>query len=106
MRLRVAGPLAAALLAAGPAWTQTEVGCLTAADVVRESSYRGATLTLYETFVDRDAVDRLVKSRFGAGALDEADMVQVFYLGNGRYLVMASVQGCHVAHMFSDDAAP
>lgn len=92
------------LSAAGAAQAQTAVSCQTAAQIVADSPYAGSSLTLQSQYDHPDTVDRLVKGRFGNDLNDRPDLVQVYYLGNGRFLIMASVQGCHVAHEFSDDA--
>ena len=91
------------MLAQGPAAAQTEVDCRTVADILAESLYAGASSRLYATYTDKAQVADLVRSRFGEAAVEKADTVQVFYLGEARYLVMASLQGCHIAHAFTED---
>lgn len=92
------------LAAASPAGAQTELACQTAAAIVAASPYAGSALTLSSQYDRQEDVDRLVKVRFGEQLAARPDLVQVYYLGSGRHLVMASVQGCHVAHEFADDA--
>ena len=41
----------------------------------------------------------------GSNYIGYADNIQVFYIEPGNYMLLASVRGCHVAHVFVDDAA-
>jgi hypothetical protein len=98
------GAILMIIAATATAMAQTEVGCQTAAQIVAQSSFAGSTLTLHEQYDKPEAVERLVSSRFGKALETRPDQVQVCDMGNAHFLIMASAQGCHVAHTFSDDA--
>ena len=58
-----------------------------------------------ESTDDADKVARILRERGWSAHLDRSDTVQVFSVGAEVYLVMASVQGCHVAHAFTGASA-
>ena len=94
--------LVAGLAASGGASAQTAVNCATAAEVA--GRYGGVILALKETFDETASVSRIVRSVFTAAPVDHADTVQVFHMSPDRYLVVASVQGCHLAHVLANAA--
>lgn len=91
------------ILFSGPAQAQTAMRCSTAADVLSASQHGIEDLRLRETYADIFAVNEIVWRTVGLAYVGVADTVQVFSLGTGGYLLMASVQGCHVAHDFVDE---
>ncbi len=94
------------LAASGGVSAQTAVNCATAAEVA--GRYGGAILALRATFTETAAVGRIVRSLFAVTPLGNAravaDTVQVFHMSPDRYLVVASVQGCHIAHVLANAA--
>ena len=93
------------LLWAGPSFAQTATHCSTAADAVGDSIGVGKELRLDSTYGEIDTVDNILVARGWQSFVGFADTVQVFHIEPGRYMLMASVQGCHVAHVFVEESA-
>ena len=92
----------AGILLAGPSRAQTAVNCVTAAEAMAQTGQAGKQLDLRVTYDDIDTVNRVIRGTVGAMYIGRADNIQVFYVEPGTYLLMASVQGCHVSHVFVD----
>jgi hypothetical protein len=101
--LAVLGLAVLGLLLSGPSRAQTAIRCSTAADVLRASERDVEDMRLRYSQTDIFAVNEIVLKSVGLAYLGVADTVQVFSLGAGEYILMASVQGCHVAHDFVDE---
>ncbi len=101
--LAVLGLAVLGLLFSGPSQAQTAIGCSTAADVLKASERGVEDLRLRYSYADIIAVNEIVLRSVGLAYVGFADTVQVFSLGTGEYMLMASVQGCHVAHNFVDE---
>ena len=93
------------LLLSGPGYAQTEVNCPTAAQALSTSAHAGKILDLRVTYDEMATVNEINQDAVGSNYIGYADNIQVFYIEPGNYMLMASVQGCHVAHVFVDDAA-
>jgi hypothetical protein len=91
------------ILFSGPSQAQTAIRCSTAADVLRASERSVEDLRLRDSYTDIFAVNEIVLGSVGIAYVGVADTVQVFSLGTGEYMLMASVQGCHIAHNFVDE---
>ena len=103
LALALLGWAVTVILFSVPSQAQTAIGCSTAADVLRASERSVEDLRLRYTYADNLAVDEIVLSSVGLAYVGVADTVQVFSLGTGVYMLMASVQGCHVAHDIVDE---
>ncbi|HJO68888.1 MAG TPA: hypothetical protein QF804_04310 [Rhodospirillales bacterium] len=88
-----------------PASTQTASECVTALDAVRAAGRPAAHLRLLASTDDADKVERILRERGWSAYVGRSDTVQVFSVGAEVYLVMASVQGCHVAHALTGASA-
>ncbi len=93
-----------AVLFSTPSFSQTELDCSTAADVVKHADQRGEELRLYDTYDDIEVVNAVLLESGWEAYVDVADTIQIFTVEPGRYMLMASIQGCHVAHAFVDDS--
>ena len=51
-----------------------------------------------------DTVNDIIRGSVGSSYVGQADNVQIYYVEPDNYMLMASVQGCHVTHVFVDDA--
>ena len=91
------------ILFSDPSQAQTALRCSTAADVLGASERSAEDLRLRNSYTDIFAVNEMVWRSVGLAYVGVADTVQVFSLGTGEYLLMASVQGCHVAHDIVDE---
>ena len=90
------------LLLASPTFAQTALHCTTATDVMRMNGEASKQLQLHETF---HAVPQVAETLLANGLdshVGATDTVQLFFVQSDRYLLLASVQGCHVAHTFVD----
>ena len=94
----------AGLFAVGPGHAQTEVNCPTAAQALSYSPHAGKVLDLRVTLDEMASVNEIIQGIVGSTHIGDADNNQVFYIEPGNYMLMASVQGCHVAHVFVDHA--
>ena len=94
----------AGLLLGGPAHAQTAVNCSTAAHALAASNHAGKQLELRVTYEDMDTVNDIIRGSVGSSYIGQADNVQIYYVEPDNYMLMASVQGCHVAHVFVDDS--
>ncbi len=92
------------LLWAGPSFAQTAIYCSTAADVVGDSNNARNGLRLNDTYTDIGTVNRILGMNGWQSFVGFADTVQVFHIDPDRYMLMASVQGCHVAHVFVEES--
>ncbi len=90
------------LLLASPSFAQTALQCSTATDVMKVSGEAGKELLLHETYSRTDRVANILLANGLESHVGAADTVQLFYVEPDRYLLMASVLGCHVAHAFVD----
>ena len=90
------------LLLASPSFAQTALNCSTATDVMSTNGEAGKELLLHETYTGSDRVENILLANGLVSHVGAADTVQLFYVEPDRYLLMASVQGCHVAHTFVD----
>lgn len=88
------------LLLASPSFAQTALNCSTAADVMKISGEAGKELLLHETFSGTDQVENILLANGLESHVGATDTVQLFYVEPDRYLLLVSVQGCHVAHTF------
>ena len=95
----------AGLLLGAPGHAQTSVNCTTAAQALAASSHAGKILDLRVTYDDMTLVNGFIHGTVGAAYIGHADNIQIYYIEPGNYMLMASVQGCHVAHVFVDDSA-
>ena len=95
----------AGLLLGAPGHAQTSVNCTTAAQALSFSAHAGKILDLRVTYDDMTIVNGFIRGAVGAPYIGHADNIQIFYIEPGNYMLMASVQGCHVAHVFVDDSA-
>ena len=86
-----------------PSLAQTSLACTTAVGALEGTKYAGKPLRLLETFSDREAVNEFLATNSRRPHVGGADTIQLFSMGPGHYMVMASIQGCHVAHYFTDD---
>ncbi len=92
----------AALMLGGPGHAQTEVNCSTAAQALESSPHAGKILDLRVTHDEMAVVNGIIHGSIGSIYLGHADNIQIYYIEPGNYMLMASVQGCHVAHVFVD----
>ncbi len=92
------------LLWAGPSFAQTAIYCSTAADVVGDSNDARNGLRLNDTYTDIGTVNHILETNGWQSYVGFADTVQVFHVDPDRYMLMASVQGCHVAHVFVEES--
>ncbi len=90
------------LLLAGSSYAQTALHCGTATDVMRINGEAGKELHLHETFNAEPRVEDILLAHGLESHVGAADTVQLFFVEPDRYLLLASVQGCHVAHTFVD----
>ncbi len=90
------------LLLASPSFAQTALNCSTATDVMGMNGEASKELLLHETYSSTDRVENILLANGLDSHVGAADTVQLFYIAPDRYLLMASVQGCHVAHTFVD----
>ncbi len=95
----------AAVLFAGPSHAQTAINCSTAAQALADSNHAGKQLDLRVTYQDMDTVNDIIRGSVGSSYVGQADNIQIYYLESDNYMLMASVQGCHVAHVFVGEAA-
>ena len=93
------------LLLGGPAHAQTEVNCSTAAQALSFSPHAGKMLDLRVTHHEMALVNEIIQGSVGSTYIGHADNIQIYYIEPGNYMLMASVQGCHVAHVFVDETA-
>ena len=89
----------------GPSHAQTAINCSTAAHALAASNHAGKQLDLRVTYEDTDTVNDIIRGSVGSSYVGQADNVQIYYVEPDNYMLMASVQGCHVAHVFVDDSA-
>ncbi|MDP6604532.1 MAG: hypothetical protein QGG17_10095 [Rhodospirillales bacterium] len=94
-----------ALTLSPPASAQTASACVTALDAIRAAGHPASHLRLMTSTDDADTVERILRERGWSAHLDRSDTVQVFSVGAEVFLLMASVQGCHVVHAFTDASA-
>ncbi len=90
------------LLLASPSFAQTALYCSTATDVMTMNGEASNELLLHETYSGTDRVENILLANGLESHVGAADTVQLFYVEPDRYLLLASVQGCHVAHTFVD----
>ena len=90
------------LLIASSSFAQTALHCSTATDVMRMNGEAGKQLHLHETFDALRQVENILLANGLEPHVGAADTVQLFFVEADRYLLLASVQGCHVAHTFVD----
>ncbi len=95
----------AGLLLGGPSHAQTAVNCSTAAHALAASNHAGNQLDLRVTYEDMDTVNDIIRGSVGSSYVGQADNIQIYYVEPDNYMLMASVQGCHVAHVFVGEAA-
>ena len=95
----------AAVLFGGPSHAQTAINCSTAAHALAASNHAGKQLDLRVTYDDMDTVNDIIRGSLGSSKIGQADNIQIYYLESDTYMLMASVQGCHVAHVFVDESA-
>ncbi len=86
-----------------PLPAQTVLSCVTAVGALNGTKYAGRPLRLLETFSDAGAVEEILTTNNADAYVSVADTVQIFSVGTDGFMVMASIQGCHVAHFFTDD---
>ena len=89
---------------AGPSFAQTATHCSTAADAAGVSNDTRNGLRLNDTYTDIGTVNHILGTNGWQSYVGSADPVQVFRIEPGRYMLMASVQGCHVAHAFVEES--
>ena len=95
----------AGLLLGAPGYAQTAVNCTTAAQALALSPHAGKVLDLRAAYEEAAIVNEIINSVVGSAYVGHADNIQIYYIEPGNYMLMASVQGCHVAHVFVDDSA-
>ena len=93
------------LLWAGPSFAQSAIHCFTAADAVGDSNDAREGLRLNHTYTNIGTVNHILRTNGWQSYVGFADTVQVYYIDPGRYMLMASIQGCHVAHAFVEESA-
>ena len=93
----------AGLLLGGPSHAQTAINCSTAAQALADTNHAGKQLDLRVTYENMDTVNDIIRGSVGSSYVGQADNVQIYYVEPDNYMLMASVQGCHVAHVFVDD---
>ena len=91
------------LLFAWPSFAQTALHCSTAVDALKASNEAATELRLSGTYDRIDAVNRILVNTGWESYVGFADTIQIFYITPNRYMLMASVQGCHVDHVFIDE---
>ena len=94
----------AALVLGGPGHAQTEINCSTAAQALLISAHAGKILDLRVTHDEMAVVNEIIQGSVGTTFIGHADNIQIYYIEPGNYMLMASVQGCHVAHVFVDES--
>ena len=90
------------LLLASSSFAQTALNCSTATDVMRVNGEAGKEIRLHDSFHAVSQVEDILRANGLDSHIGAADTVQLFFIEPDRYLLLASVQGCHVAHTFVD----
>lgn len=67
------------------------------------SAHAGKILDLRVTRDEMAVVNEIIQGSVGPTYIGHADNIQIYYVEPGTYMLMASVQGCHVAHVFVDE---
>ena len=83
---------------------QTAIQCTTASHVIQSSDQAGKQLHLKHTYNDIDSVTEVLLTVGLESHVNHADTVQVFHMEPDNYMIMASIQGCHVSHVFADES--
>ena len=103
--LKVFGATALAFLVllgvAPSASAQTALQCTTASHAIQSSDQAGKQLRLKHTYDDIDTVTEVLMTVGLESHVGHADIVQVFDIAPDNYMIMASIQGCHVGHVFA-----
>lgn len=106
--LKVFGATALAFLVllgvAPSASAQTALQCTTASHAIQSSDQAGKQLRLKHTYDDIDTVTEVLMTVGLESHVGHADIVQVFDIAPDNYMIMASIQGCHVGHVFADES--
>ena len=106
--LKVFGATALAFLLllgiAASASAQTALNCTTAARAIQSSDQAGKDLRLKHTYDDIETVTEILRTVGLESQVGHADTVQVFHIEPDNYMIMASIQGCHVGHVFADES--
>ena len=106
--LRVFGATAMAFLLllgiAASAPAQAAYNCTTAARAIQSSDQAGKDLRLKHTYDDIETVTEILRTVGLEPHVGRADTIQVFKIEPDNYMIMASIQGCHVGHVFADES--
>ena len=94
----------AALVLGGPGHAQTEINCSTAAQALSISAHAGKILDLRVTHDEMAVVNEIIQGSVGPTFIGYADNIHIYFIEPGNYMLMASVQGCHVAHVLVDES--
>ena len=89
---------------AAPASAQTALQCTTAAHAIQSSGQARKKLRLKHTYDNIETVIEILRTVGLESNVGQADTVQVFHIEPGNYMIMASIQGCHVGHVFADES--
>ena len=106
--LKVFGATALAFLLllgiAASASAQTVLQCTTAAHAIQSSDQAGKELRLKHTYDEIETVTEILRTVGLESHVGHADTVQVFHIEPDNFMIMASIQGCHVGHVFADES--
>ena len=93
------------LLGVAPsASAQTALQCTTASHAIQSSGQAGMQLRLKHTYDDINTVTEVLMTVGLESHVGHADTVQVFDMEPDNFMIMASIQGCHVGHVFADES--
>lgn len=92
------------LVVAPSASAQTPLQCTTASHAIQSSGQAGKQLRLKHTYDDIYTVTEVLLTVGLESHVGHADTVQVFDMEPDNYMIMASIQGCHVGRIFADQS--